>query len=263
MKKNILIGVLCMLIACICLPASSFASGVEFSLDPDLIKIEATYDGTTVVVKGIVPKNSEALILLSGKRTDVHLKRKGKALGLLWMNMGEVLFRNSPTVYLLYSAKSISDLSKNQQGEKTDLGYGFESLQRQIQIESKTGGARDKEMLFKEFLKLKNGEGLYAELQNSVHYVDNSDSSRSFEANIQISPRLRAGDYIVTTFAVNDGSVTESQSRTLKIKEVGFPALVSFLAYEHSALYGIISVLIAIAAGLLIGLIFNRKKKNA
>jgi len=43
----------------------------------------------------------------------------------------------------------------------------------------------------------------------------------------------------------------------LRVKMVGFPALLSTLAYEHGATYGILAVVIAIITGFAMGFLFK------
>jgi hypothetical protein len=64
----------------------------------------------------------------------------------------------------------------------------------------------------------------------------------------------------VEIFVLNQGNIVARTTDHLKVDEVGFPALLSNLAFEHAGLYGILATLIAIAAGLLMGLLFRGSK---
>jgi hypothetical protein len=55
-----------------------------------------------------------------------------------------------------------------------------------------------------------------------------------------------------------DGKVVNKADLDLAVVEVGFPALVARLATERASLYGIISVIIAMAAGFGIDFIASR-----
>ena len=61
-------------------------------------------------------------------------------------------------------------------------------------------------------------------------------------------------------FALNQGNIVARTTDHLKVDEVGLPALLSALAFEHGGLYGILASLIAIAAGLLMGFLFRGSK---
>jgi uncharacterized protein (TIGR02186 family) len=262
MFKNFVMIFTLALIGLICVPSRQDASAITLELKPDEVLINATYNGTNVIVTGEIPRESEAAVLLMGNYEDVSLKKKGKALGLLWMNMGNVIIHNIPNVYLLYTDKSISELSSRQPADQKELEIGFQSLQKGASITSDFKGPENTDLLFEEFLKLKKSEGLYAAVENAVSYQPIDEAVKSFAASLTISPRLKHGQYEVRVFAIKEGVIIDKNSKLLEVKEVGFPAFISKMAYEQSALYGILAAVIAIAAGLIMGLIFSRNPRK-
>ncbi|MBU2647994.1 TIGR02186 family protein [bacterium] len=262
MLRKISLVLVFTLIGLICLPPGNDAAPLKLDLKPAEILIGTLYNGTTVSVTGEIPTTSDAVILLTGERGAVSLKKKGKALGLLWMNMGKVVLHNIPDVYLIYSSKSISDLSRSPEGTQMDLGLGFQSLEKQVTITSDAGEPEDNSELFAEFQKLKRSEDLYVSFENGVQFQPGDETFKQFSADIAIPPRLKKGQYEMTLFVIQDGAVIEKASRVLVVKEVGFPAFISFMAWEHSAIYGILAAAIAICAGLLMGFIFSKKVKK-
>ena len=246
MSKNPWSYLVLLIVFLLILPTA--ALGVSLRLQPQNVLISTFYDGTTVEVTGEVPRDSRALILVRGPGEDLHLKKKGKVGGLLWMNVGDVTFQHTPCVYMLYAD---SDLPAS-----LDAEVGFAALKRAIDI---VPAGEDKNFLFGEFLKLKKSESLYAFHSKSVSYTPESDDMRSFKAIITIPPRMRSGDYMVQAFEVKDGHVQDKTSETLRIKLTGFPSQLDRLAFDHSLLYGIIAVLVALTAGLIIGILFKGK----
>ncbi|MGO9531585.1 MAG: TIGR02186 family protein, partial [Syntrophobacteraceae bacterium] len=59
--------------------------------------------------------------------------------------------------------------------------------------------------------------------------------------------------------AIRNGEVIARAEQPLTVNLVGFPALLAQLAFGHAALYGILATLIALLAGLAVGLIFQGK----
>ena len=70
-----------------------------------------------------------------------------------------------------------------------------------------------------------------------------------FSGNWMTHPAYADYDYVVIARA----------EQPLAVNLVGFPALLSRLAFGHSLLYGILATLIALLAGLGIGLIFQSR----
>ncbi|MEJ2657968.1 MAG: TIGR02186 family protein, partial [Desulfobacterales bacterium] len=65
-------------------PAGSAVS-VTTKHEPNLIGIGAFFNGTELTVSGKVGIENHVAVLVSGKQESLTLKKKGKALGLLWM----------------------------------------------------------------------------------------------------------------------------------------------------------------------------------
>ena len=238
-------------------PLSFAAEYIQAHLTPEAVDIGTFFNGTEVYVSGNVSRDAEVVVRLSGMRQDVALKKKGKVLGLLWMNLGSITIHNAPTLYLVYISDDLETTARTQPDKWEDLGFGFAALKKKVDISSAEG---DSEEIFGEFLKLKESEGLYAIEPGRVTYGEGESGGKSFEAVLQIPPRLTPGKYLVETFAVKDGSVEASTKAELQVKQVGFPAFVSGLAFKRGALYGLLATIIAIAAGLLMGVLFKGEK---
>ena len=66
-------------------------------------------------------------------------------------------------------------------------------------------------------------------------------------------------DYTIEVLAVKEGQLIEQASSDLQVKMVGFPEQLFRLAFQRSLLYGVLSVLIAVGAGLFMGTLFRGK----
>ena len=129
-------------------------------------------------------------------------------------------------------------------------------LRGSVQIEAGGGGH---ENAFDELLKLKQKEGLYREMLGNISYESASQGQKSFSAHVPIPSRLSPGDYMVELDAVRNGEVIARAEQPVTVKLVGFPALLAGLAFGHAALYGILATIIALLAGLAIGLVFQSR----
>ncbi len=226
-------------------------SDISFKLVPNLIKIGTFYNGTTVEVTGKIPAGCKAVLRLSGHYTHINLKKKGKIGGLLWMNIGDVTIGNVPEVFLVISS---SDMENKIDDPALNLGYKF--LEKMMTLEPE---GEDKGFIFKEFVKLLEESGTYGIYPNNLNYVGDKEGFREFKAIIPIPPKMKQGSYKVELFAIKDLKIVGKDEQDLNLKQVGFPALVSKLAFDYSLIYGIGAVVIAIFAGLLMGILFKGK----
>ncbi|MHB8810153.1 MAG: TIGR02186 family protein [Desulfobulbaceae bacterium] len=249
MKKNIL--TLCTGLMVLALASFTYAAPVELHLDKAAIEISTFYNGTTVLATGTVPAGSEAVVRVSGKDEALHLKKKGKVGGLLWMNTGDLTIENAPKIYLLYSSATGQEAIADPK-----LGVSLDSLRERIKILPEN---EDQKFFFNEFLKMKKHDAVYAEFPGTVTYSEQPDGARLFQASLQIPPRMSEDDYTIEVLAIKEGSLIGQARADLQVKMVGFPEQLARMAFQRSLLYGILSVLIAVGAGLFMCTVFRGK----
>ena len=237
-------------------PADSMVF-VKAKHEPNLIAIGAFFNGTDLTVSGKVAAKNEVVVIVSGKQEELTLKKKGKALGLLWMNLGDVHFKNVPNLYLLYSSKGVMELAASEPKTWEQLGIGFESLKKQMEIEAPKAKRDD---LAQEFLKLKQNQGLYASHPGKISFEPTNGTEKSFKATVWIAPKIPLGEYQVKVMEIHKGIIVGNSMDQLKVKEQGIPLMISSLAFNHSLFYGFLAVLIAVAAGLVMDFFFGTGK---
>ncbi len=213
------------------------------------IKISTFYNGTTLEVTGSLPEDADVVLQVSGPRKDVHLKEKGKVAGFLWMNKTDVSLENTPAVYMVYTPAGPSEKFIN-----TELGVGYRALVKDISIEPKT---EDKAFIFGEYVKLMEKSGVYAVNEAAVSYGEPNDGLKGFSTTLTIPSKMSAGDYTVEAIAVKEGTAINRTHEDLTLELSGLPAAISSLAFGKPLIFGIMAVFIAIATGLIIGVIFR------
>jgi hypothetical protein len=82
---------------------------------------------------------------------------------------------------------------------------------------------------------------------------------KSFTVTAVIPPRMGKGDYSVDMGVVQGNKIVDQLSQSLQVIQVGFPAKLTKLAFQNPLLHGIMAVIIAIAAGLFMGVVFKSK----
>ncbi len=230
-------------LCCASLPARA-EDPVALTVKPADINISASYRGTVLHVEGLAPHGSAIAVRFAGASSDLALRQKGKAFGLLWMNLGTVHLHNVPSVFLVASSRPLADI-----GGAT---LGLEAVRESVTVQE----GKDKTIdIPAELVKLKQQDGLYRETTGGITVADNG----SFTADLSIPSRLSPGAYTVEVFALNNNSILGSATAPVTVRLVGMPAWIDHMARDNSLLYGILSTLVAIFGGLAIGMIFQSK----
>ena len=194
---------------------------------------------------------------VTGKEEDYKLKQKGRALGVLWMNLGSVEVSGVPDIFLLYLPEAAGGSAGVGPEALQSLDVGLAGVRKGAEI---NGDNVDKDSLFEEFVKLKEKSGQYEVVKDGVHYSASNGTMKSFTANPALPTTLPQGVYQVEVFAVRDGTIVGSAARDISAEEVGLPAWIATLAFDHGTLYGVFAVVVAVIAGLLTGVLFRGEK---
>jgi len=230
---------------------------VNMKLAPGEVLISSGYNGTEISASGKIPQDADVVIKVTGLPEDLNLKKKGRAMGILWMNLSTLHFHHAPNIYMIYLSEDTSKLFESGSEEWKKMAVGFESLKKKIDIAPEN---EDTDAIFQEFLKLKQREGFYAMHENAVTYGKPEDGTKTYKAELSLPSALKPGTYQIEAMTFRRGDLLGTVSEDLTAKEIGLPSFISSLAFNHGTLYGTLSAVIAILAGLLTGVLFGGSK---
>ena len=224
---------------------------ITISVSPSPLLIGAQYNGADLKVTGTIPAGSDVVIRFTGEPEELHLREKGKAFNLLWMNIGTVIFDNVPKVLLIETSRPFEELGP--EAKSLQLDY----LHKTVKI-IKQASSEDIDLIH-ELLLLKKEESLYSEKSGGIVLGPDSGPTRTFTAILKLPSALAPGEYQVEAAAFRNGRLVADGKVKMEARLHGFPLWLSNMAFNNSLLYGILAVVIAIFSGLVIGLIFQSK----
>lgn len=231
-------------------PGPAAAASLDLLIVPESVGIGAFFQGQEVMVSGKIPPGTEAVLEVMGSYAKEKLMRKGRRAGL-WMNVGEADISGAPSLYLVMSTKP-----ELLSGSETEVPWGYPALRKKINFSGQIQEGERTE-LQNQFLELKESEKLYATLPGVLKLSPAGGDSLKVKGTFRLPANVKPGAYKVRLSAVQNGQVVTQQSFDLQVRMVGFPALLSALAYEHGALYGILAVVLAIVTGFVMGYLFK------
>jgi len=219
------------------------------TLSPQTISINAFFAGETLTVSGRIPGSQDVIIEITGKDTESAFDLKGR-IGPFWMTKGNVTLKNLPDLYLLLMPRGTAV-----ETELQDLGLGMAHLAAKL---SASGSVDVPENVFDLFSSLKEHEGLYSMAQGAVTYSDEKDGTKQFTAAYKLPALINPGTYQVTATAIDHDGVKGRMANAFQVEQKGFVKLVDHLASDRRIAYGVTAVVIALFAGIVMGIVFKQ-----
>jgi len=230
----------------------------EIEVEPTQVRAGMFFDGATLGISALVPEGLEVTVTCVGKDEPVVLSRKGKVLGLIWMNVGEVEIDGAPDLYLLNSTGLLEEMAST--AVLNDLGVGYEALETRATLEGTEG---EDDLYFREFVSLKESDGLYTLGEGQVERTAREGGEVRVRAELRLPPKTPPGEYRILIHGFGEAGNVLLGAFPLQVEQVGMAATIRNLATERGLLYGILAVVVAITVGLLTGVLFGLGSKKA
>jgi hypothetical protein len=230
--------------ALLLLPVATAARAA--TIEPNPIRVTALYRGTTVRVSGRTDPGSSVMVTITGSNTEEKFNRKGR-IGPLWANLGKLTVSGVPRLHLI--AGNPQDIRDRRLVDRYLLDLN--ALARQARI---TPTGPEAAAMQAEYVKLKKSQRVFAALEAGVRM-----EGTAFEAQIPWPDMASPGEYRVRIFHLQKDGTVRIESAALALELAGFPGFVDHMAFKRSALYGLLSVIVALTVGLLMGLVFKKK----
>lgn len=233
-------------------PPQHVVGGIN--VDPETVAAGMFYAGATVHVSAVVPGGTEVAMVCTGESRPLKLKKKGKALGVVWMNVADISFDAVPDLYLLRTSDRLAGLAPP--ATLLDLAVGYDGLQ------ARAGPGPGAETLFGELARLKSRDRLWDVAEGAVTLQPAADGMALATTDFALPARAPPGLYRIVVYAFRDGAGVMVGEGEVRVRQVGVAGLISSLATEHGLLYGALAALVAVLVGLATGVIFGLGSKG-
>ena len=133
----------------------------------------------------------------------------------------------------------------------------YESLQQSWDVELESGemAGDDHEVLFQGLIQMKEEQGLYKLDESGIKLTQDGLFSYTFHLPASIT----VGDYSVDVYAFLNGDVIGIGKSDFSVSKGGLVWFLSLTAKTYAAVYAVLAVLIALAVGFCVSLVFKRK----
>ncbi len=103
-------------------------------------------------------------------------------------------------------------------------------------------------------IRLKGEQALYVEKSSAVTFLGQS----LFRGNVKLPAQVAEGQYTAQVYLLQNGKLLSRDNVSLKVQKEGVERMLHTLAYQRPWLYGLVSVLLAAACGLVGWTLFSR-----
>lgn len=245
---------LALLVATFALPAHAQRPGdLATGITEEEVAVTSDYQGARLTVFGVHWQRgrarSDVVVLLRGPGESEIVRRKRRVLGL-WINADPVRFSEAPSFFALASTRPIGTFLSA--STIANLGLDPGALAR---LESSTPADSDPAAYRRALVRLKKAEGLYRESPYGLSIEDDG----AFKAPFIIPANAPVGAYTVDVFLFRNGRLVQQKPGEIVISRIGIEKTIHTAAHNWPLLYGIGTVLFALAAGYVAALAFRRR----
>jgi uncharacterized protein (TIGR02186 family) len=246
------------LLGALTLPAQA-AEQVVAGLSENQIAITANFNGSEILVFGAVKRDTpippgpplQVIITLQGPATPINVRKKGHEYGI-WVNTEGVRINSAPSFYAIATSAPMARVLT----ATDDLRYHI-SIPQVIGTVGTASMAPDAPSFTDALIRIRKEEGLYVLSESTVAV----DQSTLFRTRITLPANLTEGRYKARIFLTRDGHVIAEHDTGVFVRKAGLERWLYQLAKQQAAIYGFLSLVIAVAAGWLASAAFRLFKR--
>ena len=190
----------------------------------------------------------DVIMVVEGPRQSYVVRHK-EQVGGVWVNRHAATVRDMPSFYALTATRAPEEILQRAELKRYPMGFAglpfdWEEAPPPLQATSY------RDAVLRDMVSAR----VFSERPGSLVVMDHT----LFRAEVEFPANVPVGPYRVDIYLVWDGKVIAHQTAPLSIDKIGFERAVYTFAKEKPALYGLIAVAIAVAAGMFAGALTRR-----
>jgi uncharacterized protein (TIGR02186 family) len=234
---------------------------LEADVSAHNIEITAGFTGREIVVFGTVdysrqptPESGyyDVAVVIEGPPIAVVARSKSN-VGGIWINTGSMLFDAVPSFYALSTTRPLEEMADAATLKQYKIGFDFVRM-RPRQGRVPNFSAEDLKTYRDAVVRLKQRDHLYPRQDFGVGFVGRS----LFRTSLRLPANVPVSALQAHVFLFREGALISTLSAPVKLERSGIEAFIYRFAMHHSFLYGLVTVLLAVGAGLAVSTLFRR-----
>ncbi|QQA42425.1 TIGR02186 family protein [Pelagovum pacificum] len=235
------------LILFLMLGTASAAETVVLGLSRNEVAITATFDGSEILIFGAVrreqpiPDDSplHVIITVAGPSEPLVIRRKDRVAGI-WINTEGMEIDSAPSFYAISTTGPLHDVVSWTE----DLRHHI-SIPRSIRAVGATEGITEPQKFREALIRIRTRDGAYQLREGTIDLEEET----LFNTSVRLPANLTEGNYTTRIFLARNGEVIDDYEAVIAVQKVGLERWLYALSIEQPLIYGLLSLVIAIAAG--------------
>jgi uncharacterized protein (TIGR02186 family) len=234
---------------------------VQADVSARTVSVTSSFNGTEIVIFGAVDNSQQpsaesgyydVVIVVEGVPGRVVARRKNNVAGL-WLNTSSATFDAVPSYYAVASTRPLDEIAS--EDFRASHGIGFQHLRMMPAFgQAQALSTEDLKEFRSAVIRLKQKDGLYVQDPYSVAFIGRS----LFRSTIELPANVTVGPFTTRVFLFREEKLLSQYSVRLTLEREGLERHLHSFAFGYPTLYGLVTVAIAIAAGLLASTVFRR-----
>ena len=234
---------------------------VEADVSARNVAVTSSFNGTEIVIFGAIDGSQQpsaesgfydVIVVVEGVPSRLVVRRKGNVAGL-WLNTASATFDNVPSYYAVASTRPIDEIAPEE--FRTLHGVGLKHLKYTPAVgQSHPLSSEDIAEYRDAVMRLKRKDGLYLDRPYGVIFTGKS----IFRASILLPANVTVGPFDTRVYLFREEKLLSRFTVRLTLEREGLERHLHAFAYRLPMLYGIVTVMIAVGAGLLASTVFRK-----
>jgi uncharacterized protein (TIGR02186 family) len=228
-------------------PENPTGETIVAGLSQNLVSITTDFTGSEILIYGAVKRQQpipdgeplEVVATVQGPSGPLTVRRKERRYGI-WMNTEAVSISRAPSFYAIASSVPLSEALS----ETENLRHKV-TIPRAIRAVGIAAEAADAPVFLDALIRLREEQKDYTLAENSVELLE----STLFRADVALPANLTEGEYMVRLFITRGGTVIDVHEALITVNKDGLERWIFNLAHQQPLIYGLLSLVLAIAAG--------------
>ena len=246
-----------LLLACAARPA--VAERLVVSLSNHRVQVTSSFTGENLVLFGTIEPDKGAtlrtdydlVVTVAGPRQTYRTRRKGRIAGI-WVNADAREFVKVPSYLAVLSNRPVKEIAKPEVLRRLQVGLDNFILTQRIGPDFADTVPDDPFRVA--FVRLKGEQGLYQQSPTAVTFL----TPAVFRAAIPLPANVPIGTYNIDVKLFAAGTMVTQTTTALEVIKTGFEQYVAEGAADYGFIYGVGTVLIALAIGWMASVIFRK-----